>query len=199
MVSIVRVPNVRWWDNRPHLDVYGALLGMRQNATAKVQDWLTRLVLYADAREMLTGVLQRIEQREGRIVELDRIIADCDEQHEEAKERSENLLKEWHDRSRSVDRWQILFPEIDTVEQQVAEIERESFAAVQERERLYGETDCYRELQRELEAISRPTLDEIPALYDLLRPQPETALEPEPAPEPQPAPEPEPKRQRRKR
>jgi predicted nuclease with TOPRIM domain len=135
---MTELPPIEWHLGRARLDVDQVVDQMRQRAEDRGLEWLTQMVMYGEAQQMLKQVRHHVAERQVRMEKLRWQRADLQDQFRENEDAREGLL---------------------------AELSRNN----QEQIELKQEVEQYQALAERLEEIALPTLDEIPALRDLLR------------------------------
>jgi predicted nuclease with TOPRIM domain len=138
VAKITDLPPIEWHLGRARLDVDQVVDQMRQRAEDRGLEWLTQMVMYGEAQQMLKQVHHHVAERQVRMEKLRRQRADLQDQFRENEDAREGLL---------------------------AELSRNN----QEQIELKQEVEQYQALAERLEEIALPTLDEIPALRNLLR------------------------------
>jgi hypothetical protein len=135
---MTELPPIEWRLGRARLDTDQVLGEMRQRAENRGLEWLTQMVMYGEAQQMLRQVRHHVAERQTRMETLRWQRGELQDQFRENEDAREDLL---------------------------AALSRNN----QEQIDIKQEVGQYQVLAQRLEEVALPTLEEIPALRDLLR------------------------------
>jgi predicted nuclease with TOPRIM domain len=94
VAKITDLPPIEWHLGRARLDVDQVVDQMRQRAEDRGLEWLTQMVMYGEAQQMLKQVHHHVAERQVRMEKLRRQRADLQDQFRENEDAREGLLAE---------------------------------------------------------------------------------------------------------
>jgi chromosome segregation ATPase len=162
----IRLPPVSRTQGRPQVDYHAALASLRHDAEQRALSWLTGVVLASDAQKMLELAEAKIAGCDAEIEELEERLADLEQQREAVEVRREEARTAWQeDIGRAKAEAQQAFAEADREWERLTD---QLQVTADRRQWARQERSQYGSLARRLRAIEAPTLDDLPALRDLL-------------------------------